>query len=116
MDIENLTISYAQMPHLLFPSHPQSFQHLNFANNILTDNLFKNPIHLPYLKTLILRGNKLETLSLVSLFANHTSLLHLDLSQNLLQHENGEGCVWPDTLILLNLSSNKFDGCFQMFA
>ncbi|XP_028621073.1 toll-like receptor 10 [Grammomys surdaster] len=110
MDIENLTISNAQMPHLLFPSRPQSFQHLNFANNILTDDLFKNPIQLPYLKTLILRGNKLETLSLVSLFANHTSLLLLDLSQNLLQHENGEGCVWPDTLTLLNLSSNKFDG------
>lgn len=110
MDLENLTISDAQMPHLLFPSHPQSFQHLNFANNILTDDLFKNPIQMPYLKTLVLRGNQLETLSLVSLFANHTSLLHLDLSQNLLQHGNGEKCMWPDTLILLNLSSNKFDG------
>ncbi|XP_052055113.1 toll-like receptor 10 [Apodemus sylvaticus] len=110
MDLENLTISDAQMPHLLFPSHPQSFQHLNFANNILTDDLFKNPIQLPYLKTLVLRGNKLETLSLVSLFANHTSLLLLDLSQNLLQHRNQEDCMWPDTLILLNLSSNKFDG------
>jgi hypothetical protein len=40
MDLENLTISGAQMPHLLFPSHPQSFQHLNFANNILFVCLF----------------------------------------------------------------------------
>ncbi|XP_051029979.1 toll-like receptor 10 [Phodopus roborovskii] len=109
MDIENLTISDAQMPHLLFPSHPQSFQYLNFANNILTDDLFKNPIQLPYLKTLILRGNKLMNLSLVSIFANSTPLLHLDLSQNLLQHENEGHCLWPDTLTLLNLSSNKFE-------
>ncbi|MEJ1274610.1 hypothetical protein NN561_005497 [Cricetulus griseus] len=109
MDIENLTISDAQMPHLLFPSHPQSFQYLNFANNILTDDLFKNPIQLPSLKTLILRGNKLESLSLVSVFANSTPLLHLDLSQNLLQNEIEEPCLWPDTLTLLNLSSNKFE-------
>ncbi|XP_062964498.1 toll-like receptor 10 [Cynocephalus volans] len=108
MDIENLTISDAQMPHILFPNYPTRVQYLNFANNILTDDLFKRPIQLPHLKTLILKGNKLETLSLVSGFANNTLLKHLDLSQNLLQHENDENCSWPETLITMNLSSNQF--------
>ncbi|KAF6133348.1 toll like receptor 10 [Phyllostomus discolor] len=108
MDIENLTLSDAQMPHMLFPTYPTRFQYLNFADNILTDELFKNPTQLPHLKTLILKGNKLETLSLVSSFAKNTSLQFLDLSQNLLQHENKENCFWPETLITMNLSSNKF--------
>ncbi|XP_047711669.1 toll-like receptor 10 [Prionailurus viverrinus] len=114
MDIENLTISDAQMPHMRFPDYPTRFKHLNFADNILTDDLFKQPIQLPHLKTLILKGNKLETLSLVSFFANNTSLKHLDLSQNLLQYENDENCFWPETLITMNLSSNKFaDSVFR---
>ncbi|KAM5339331.1 toll-like receptor 10 isoform 2-T2 [Glossophaga mutica] len=114
MDIENLTISDAQMPHMLFPTYPTRFQYLNFADNILTDELFKSPIQLPHLKTLILKGNKLETLSLVSCFAKNTSLQILDLSQNLLQHENNENCFWPETLITMNLSSNKFvDSVFR---
>ncbi|XP_027454750.1 toll-like receptor 10 [Zalophus californianus] len=114
MDIENLTISDAQIPHMLFPVYPTRFQYLNFADNILTDDLFKQPIQLPHLKTLILKGNKLETLSLVSFFANNTSLRHLDLSQNLLQHENDENCFWPETLITMNLSSNELaDSVFR---
>ncbi|XP_021565444.1 toll-like receptor 10 [Carlito syrichta] len=114
MNIENLTISDAQMPHMLFPNYPMSFRYLNFANNILTDELFKNTIQLPHLKTLILKDNKLETLSLVSCFANRTSLKHLDLSQNLLQHKNDNNCSWPETLITMNLSSNKFaDSVFK---
>lgn len=114
MDIENLTISDAQMPHVLFPRYPTRFQYLNFANNVLTDDLFKKPVQLPHLKTLILKNNKLETFSLVSCFANNTSLKHLDLSQNLLQHENDENCFWPETLIAMNLSCNKFaDSVFR---
>lgn len=114
MDIENLTISDAQMPHMLFPNYPTRFRYLNFANNILTDDLFKQPIQLPHLKTFILKGNKLETFSLVSFFANNTSLKHLDLSQNLLQYENDENCFWPETLITMNLSFNKFaDSVFR---
>ncbi|XP_003411439.1 toll-like receptor 10 [Loxodonta africana] len=114
MDIENLTISDAQMPHMIFPNYPMRFQYLNFANNVLTDALFKKPIHLPHLKTLILKGNQLETFFLVSHFASNTSLQHLDLSQNLLQHENNENCSWPETLITMNLSSNKFpDSVFR---
>ncbi|XP_015337511.1 toll-like receptor 10 [Marmota marmota marmota] len=114
MNIENLTISDAQMPHMLFPNYPVSFRYLNLANNILTDDLFKKPTQLPYLKTLILEGNKLETLSLVSSFVNSTPLMHLDLSQNLLQHNKDENCFWPETLITMNLSSNKFaDSVFR---
>lgn len=114
MDIENLTISDAQMPHMLFPMYPTRFQYLNFANNILTDDVFKKSIQLPHLKTLILKDNKLETLSLVSYFASNTSLRHLDLSENLLQHENDENCLWPETLVTMNLSFNKFaDSVFR---
>lgn len=99
---------------LLFLVYPTRFQYLNFANNILTDDLFKQPIQLPHLKTLILKGNKLETLSLVIFFASNTSLKHLDLSQNLLQHGNDENCFWPETLITMNLSSSRFaDSVFR---
>ncbi|XP_012864461.1 PREDICTED: toll-like receptor 10 isoform X1 [Dipodomys ordii] len=114
MDVENLTISDAQMPHMLFPNYPQRFQYLNFANNVLNDDLFKTPTQLPYLKTLVLKGNKLETLPLVSRFANNTPLMQLDLSQNLLQHEKDEDCVWPATLTTMNLSSNQLtDSVFR---
>ncbi|XP_017826113.2 toll-like receptor 10 [Callithrix jacchus] len=114
MDVENLTISNAQIPHMLFPNYPTKFQHLNFANNILTDELFKRTIQLPHLKTLILKDNKLETLSLVSRFANNTPLEHMDLSQNLLQHKNDENCSWPETVVTMNLSYNKLsDSVFR---
>ncbi|XP_004608124.2 toll-like receptor 10 [Sorex araneus] len=114
MDIENLTISDAQIPHILFPIYPTRFQYLNFADNAFTDDLFQKPIQLPHLKTLILKNNKLETLVLVSRFANDTSLEGLDLSHNLLQHEKDEDCLWPETLIAMNLSSNKLaDSVFR---
>nr|ADZ13670.1 Toll-like receptor 10 [Capra hircus] len=114
MDIENLTISDAQMPHMLFPMYPTRFQYLNFANNILTDDVFKKSIQLPHLKTLILKDNKLETLYLMNYFASNTSLRHLDQSENLLQHENDENCLWPETLVTKNLSFNKFaDSVFR---
>ncbi|XP_055981543.1 toll-like receptor 10 [Sorex fumeus] len=114
MDIENLTISDAQIPHVLFPNYPTRFQYLNFANNAFTDDLFQKPIQLPHLKTLILNNNKLETLVLVSHFANNTSLEGLDLSHNLLLHEEDEDCLWPETLITMNLSSNKLaDSVFR---
>ncbi|XP_010336491.3 toll-like receptor 10 [Saimiri boliviensis] len=114
MDIENLTISNAQIPHMLFPNYPTKFQYLNFANNILTDELFKRTIQLPHLKTLILKGNKLETLSLVSRFSSNTPLEHVDLSQNLLQHKNDENCSWPETVVTMNLSYNKLsDSVFR---
>ncbi|NP_001284430.1 toll-like receptor 10 [Oryctolagus cuniculus] len=110
MDIENLTISDAQMPHMLFPNSPTRFQYLNFANNILTDDLLLKPAQLPDLKTLILKGNKLETLSLASCFVSLTPVMHLDLRENLLQHQNDDNCSWPDTLLTMDLSSNKLAG------
>ncbi|XP_027692012.1 toll-like receptor 10 isoform X1 [Vombatus ursinus] len=114
MDIENLTISGAGMPHIIFPNYPTKFQHLNFANNSLTDELFVNTLQLPHLKTFVLQRNKLEILSTVSSFATKTSLVYLDLSQNLLQYADGKDCYWPETLTTLNLSSNKFiDSVFK---
>nr|AGT79981.1 toll-like receptor 10 [Sus scrofa] len=114
MAIDNLTILDAQMPHMLFPTYPTRFQYLNFASNIFTDDVFRKPVQLPHLKTLILKDNKLETLSLVSCFVRNTSLEHLDLSQNLLQYENDEKCLWPETLITMNLSFNKLaDSVFR---
>lgn len=114
MDLENLTISDALMPHILFPTYPMRFQYLNFASNALTDDLFQKPVQLSHLKTLILKNNKLETFSLVSCFISNSSLEYLDLSHNLLQHENDENCLWPETLTTMNLSSNKFvDSVFR---
>ncbi|XP_065260956.1 toll-like receptor 1 [Emys orbicularis] len=122
MNIENLTISDAYMPHMLCPSHTSLFQYLDFSYNALTDEVFKNCDTLTHLKMLILQRNQLENLSKVSsMTSKMKSLKHLDISRNLLYYDENENhCHWVETLAKLNLSSNKLTdsvfGCLPINA
>ncbi|XP_010134143.1 PREDICTED: toll-like receptor 10, partial [Buceros rhinoceros silvestris] len=66
MNIANLTIYDAYMPHMLCPNRTSSFRYLNFSHNALTDELFQNCGTLADLKLLILQRNKFESLPKVS--------------------------------------------------
>ncbi|NXE44783.1 TLR1 protein, partial [Casuarius casuarius] len=109
MNIENLTIYDAYMPHMLCPKRTSSFQYLNFSHNALTDELFQNCVTLTDLKSLILQRNKFKSLSKVSFMTSHMkSLKYLDMSSNLLQHDGAEEhCQWADSLAELDLSFNQ---------
>ncbi|KAM9381592.1 toll-like receptor 6 [Phaethornis superciliosus] len=109
MNIANLTIYDAYMPHMLCPNKESSFQYLNFSHNALTDELFQNCSTLTDLKLLILQRNKFETLSKVSLMTSHMkSLKYLDMSYNLLSHDGADArCQWAESLTELDLSSNQ---------
>ncbi|XP_062430585.1 toll-like receptor 1 [Rhea pennata] len=109
MNIENLTIYDACMPHMLCPKRTSSFQYLNFSHNALTDELFQNCVTLTDLKSLVLHRNKFESLSKVSFMTSYMkSLKYLDMSSNLLHHDGAEErCQWADSLAELDLSYNQ---------
>ncbi|XP_040412708.1 toll-like receptor 1 [Cygnus olor] len=109
MNIANLTIYDAYMPHMLCPERASSFQYLNFSRNALTDELFQNCSTLADLKLLILKRNKFESLSKVSSMTRHMkSLRYLDMSSNLLRNDGAEEhCQWTESLMELDLSSNQ---------
>ncbi|KFO99303.1 Toll-like receptor 6, partial [Calypte anna] len=116
MNIASLTIYDAYMPHMLCPNKKSSFQYLNFSHNALTDELFQNCSTLTDLKLLILKRNKFETLSKVSLMTSHMkSLKYLDMSYNLLSHDGADArCPWAESLTELDLSSNQLsDSVFE---
>ncbi|XP_059577618.1 toll-like receptor 1 [Alligator mississippiensis] len=116
MNIENLTISDANMPYMLCPEESSLFQYFDFSYNDLTDEVFKNCSTLTHLETFILPRNKFEKLSKVSsMTSKMISLKHLDISRNLLYYDEDEKqCNWTETLVKLNLSSNKLtDAVFK---
>ncbi|NWR43387.1 TLR6 protein, partial [Regulus satrapa] len=116
MNIANLTIADAYMPHMLCPNKTSSFQYLDFSHNALTDELFQNCDTLVDLKSLILRKNKFESLRKVSFMTSRMkSLKYLDMSNNLLRHDGaGAQCQWAESLAELDLSSNQLaDAVFE---
>ncbi|XP_010122345.1 PREDICTED: toll-like receptor 1 [Chlamydotis macqueenii] len=116
MNIANLTIYDAYMPHMLCPNRTSSFQYLNFSHNALTDELFQNCGTLTELTLLILQRNKFESLSKVSFMTSHMKLLkYLDMSNNLLSHDATDvQCQWAESLTELDLSSNQLtDTAFE---
>uniref|UniRef100_A0A8C3Q479 TIR domain-containing protein n=1 Tax=Geospiza parvula TaxID=87175 RepID=A0A8C3Q479_GEOPR len=116
MNIANLTIADAYMPHMLCPNRTSSFQYLNFSHNALTDELFQNCGTLGDLKLLILQKNKFESLLKVSFMTSRMkSLKYLDMSNNLLRHDGaGMQCQWAESLAELDLSSNQLvDAVFE---
>ncbi|KFU99127.1 Toll-like receptor 6, partial [Pterocles gutturalis] len=116
MNIANLTIYDAYMPHMLCPSRTSLFQYLNFSHNALTDELFQNCGTLTDLQLLILQRNKFESLSKVSFMTSRMkSLKYLDMSSNLLHHDGADvQCQWAESLTELDLSSNQLtDAVFE---
>ncbi|KAF4790398.1 hypothetical protein TURU_140793 [Turdus rufiventris] len=116
MNIANLTIAGAYMPHMLCPKRRSSFQYINFSHNALTDELFQKCGTLKDLKLLILKKNKFESLHKVSSMTKYMkSLKYLDMSNNLLRHDGAEvQCHWAESLTELDLSSNQLaDAVFE---
>ncbi|NWJ05225.1 TLR6 protein, partial [Crypturellus undulatus] len=109
MNIAALTIAESEMLHMLCPSYDSPFKYLNFLKNELTDLLFQRCETLIHLEKLILRRNKFKSLLKVSLMTSHMqSLTYLDMSSNMLHHdEPEEHCRWADSLAELDLSSNQ---------
>ncbi|KFQ94493.1 Toll-like receptor 6, partial [Nipponia nippon] len=116
MNIAALTIAESDLIHMLCPSSDSAFRYLNFLKNDLTDLLFKKCDKLIQLETLILRKNKFQSLSKVSLMTIHMkSLKYLDMSNNLLSHDAADvQCQWAESLTELDLSSNQLtDSVFE---
>ncbi|XP_028621075.1 toll-like receptor 1 [Grammomys surdaster] len=112
MNIQNLTISGTHMVHMLCPFQVSPFLHLDFTDNLLTDTVFKDCRNLIGLKTLSLRKNQLKNFeNIILMSAEMTSLQKLDISRNSLTYSDGENqCSWPQSLLVLNLSSNLLTG------
>ncbi|XP_044538272.1 toll-like receptor 6 [Gracilinanus agilis] len=116
MNIKMLTISGTRMVHMPCPSKPSPFHYLNFANNLFPDSIFPDCENLSLLQTLILQKNKLKHLSKIAdMTEKMKSLKHLDLSQNSISYDEEKGnCNWPESLLVLNLSSNELtDSVFR---
>ncbi|XP_034365067.1 toll-like receptor 1 [Arvicanthis niloticus] len=112
MNIQNLTISGTHMVHMLCPSQVSPFLYLDFTDNLLTDMVFKGCRNLTGLKTLSLQKNQLKNLeNIILMSAEMTSLQKLDISRNSLRYSDRENqCSWPQSLLVLNLSSNMLTG------
>ncbi|NXO14631.1 TLR1 protein, partial [Oriolus oriolus] len=116
MNIADMTITDAEMIHMLCPSSESPFRYLNFFKNDLTDFLFQNCGNLLQLETLILQKNKFESLHKVSFMTSRMkSLKYLDMSNNLLHHDGADvQCQWAESLTELDLSSNQLaDAVFE---
>ncbi|OCT99428.1 toll-like receptor 1 [Xenopus laevis] len=107
MNIENLTLNFANLLFMVCPLNFSTFQNIDFSNNALTDDLFQDCSTLINLKCLKLRQNKLEKISKVSIMTkNMPSLEYLDVSHNLLTYDE-EDCHWSESIAKLNLASNS---------
>ncbi|XP_023363187.1 toll-like receptor 6 [Otolemur garnettii] len=113
MNIMMLTISDTPFIHMLCPQAPSTFKFLNFTQNVFTDSVFQNCFTLVRLETLILQKNGLKDLfSVGQMTKNMPSLQILDVSFNSLESDRcEENCTWVESIVMLNLSSNKLTDC-----
>ncbi|XP_030047156.1 toll-like receptor 1 [Microcaecilia unicolor] len=110
MMIPRMTINDANIVFMLCPSKNSSFTYLDFSSNELTDDIFQGCGTLLSLETFVLQQNKLDKLSKVgAMTAQMKSLRNLDVSQNPIQYEDGDGCYWSESIVTLNLSSAEVD-------
>ncbi|XP_066429290.1 toll-like receptor 6 isoform X2 [Eleutherodactylus coqui] len=108
MIVENFTLSRAEITHFPCPPWSNIFRSLILTNNRITDETFTDCFTLAHIQFLNFRNNLLERLSHVtSMTSTMTSLRHLDVSGNRLKYNFNTICVWPQSLLVLNLSRNK---------
>uniref|UniRef100_UPI00398F458B toll-like receptor 1 n=1 Tax=Pristiophorus japonicus TaxID=55135 RepID=UPI00398F458B len=107
--IENLTISNSELLFMTCPIKGNNYKFMDFSDNSLSsDFLFQDCQSLNLLETLILQQNKLDRLFKVSTMTRSMkSLKNLDVSQNQLTLDENRDCLWTNSLIKLNLSSNR---------
>ncbi|XP_067892859.1 toll-like receptor 1 [Heterodontus francisci] len=107
--IENLTISESGWIFMTCPNKGNTYKFIDFSvNSFSSDFLFQDCHTLHLLETLILQQNMLSKLSKVSKMTRYMkSLKHFDVSQNQLTYDEKGVCFWTNSLINLNLSSNR---------
>ncbi|XP_076020893.1 toll-like receptor 1 [Genypterus blacodes] len=115
MPVESLAIVDTSIIHMTCPKLQSQTAQLDFSNCALADSIFSRVEgqdtleceNLANVKTLILMGNNLKNLQLVSIRIQYMmSLQHLDLSLNSLTYNGLVGCAWPHNVSHMNLSFN----------
>ncbi|XP_071764575.2 toll-like receptor 1 [Centroberyx gerrardi] len=115
LPVESLAILETSIIHMTCPNYQSPIRQLDFSNCALSDSLFSRTEghetleceNLRNLTNLILRGNNLKSLQLLSKRVQYmSSLQHLDLSLNSLTYDSLVECVWPPNITRMNLSSN----------
>lgn len=115
MPVESLAIVETSIIHMTCPKLLSPIGQLDFSNCALTDSIFSRVEgqetleceNLGNVKTLILVGNNLKNLQLVSTRIQYMrSLQHVDLSLNSLTYNSLVGCAWPANVSSMNLSFN----------
>ncbi|XP_034546846.1 toll-like receptor 1 [Notolabrus celidotus] len=115
MPVESLAITETPIIHITCPQSKSNLLHLDGSFCALSDSIFSRVEgqetieceNLEKVSELILPGNNLKSLGLISKRLRHmTSLKDLDLSLNSLLYDGLEKCVWPPNITGLNLSSN----------
>ncbi|XP_078072082.1 toll-like receptor 1 isoform X2 [Mustelus asterias] len=107
--VEKLTIWESGMIILTCPSKGNTYKFIDLSDNSVTSKFFfQDCQNLNLLETLILQQNKFDQLFKVSNMTKHMkSLKYLDVSQNQLILDESRVCPWTNSLIKLNLSSNR---------
>ncbi|XP_056145499.1 toll-like receptor 1 [Lampris incognitus] len=115
MPVESMSILETSIIHMTCPKSQSPIHQLDFSNCALSDTIFsriesQEPLeceNLGNLKNLILHGNNLKNLQVLSKRVQYmSSLQYLDLSLNSLTYDMLVGCVWPPKITNMNLSSN----------
>lgn len=117
MPIESLAIVETPIIHMTCPKSPSPIHKLDFSNCALSDSIFSSAgpdsrifecKHLGNLRKLILVGNNLKSLQLLSKRVQFMrSLQQLDLSLNSLVYDGLTKCEWPSNITKMILSSNS---------
>ncbi|XP_067375533.1 toll-like receptor 1 isoform X2 [Channa argus] len=115
MPVESFGITETSIIHMTCPRSQSPILQLDFSYCALFDSIFSTVEgqktfeceNLGNVRTLILVGNNLKSLQLLSKRMQYmTSLQHLDLSLNSLIYDDVVECTWPPNITNMNLSSN----------
>ncbi|XP_059972562.1 toll-like receptor 2 [Mesoplodon densirostris] len=94
----------------LLSQHLKSLEYLDLSENLMSEETLKNSAceHAwPFLKTLVLRQNRLKSLEKTGeILLTLKNLTNLDISKNNF-HSMPETCQWPGKMKYLNLSSTR---------
>lgn len=116
MPVESLSFLETSIIHMTCPKSQSPLRQVDFSDCALTDTVFSRVERqtilecrtLAKVETLILKGNNLRSLCVLSMRTQFMgSLADLDLSTNSLTYDGTDECLWPLSITRLNLSSNS---------
>ncbi|XP_054890105.1 toll-like receptor 1 [Poeciliopsis prolifica] len=115
LPVEHCAIVETSLIHMTCPKKQSPILELDFSFCALSDSIFSrfegqegqvNCKTLGNVQNLFLVGNNLKDLKVVSQRLQYMkSLQHLDLSINSFVYDGSNGCVWPPSITVMNLSS-----------